>query len=259
MRLNGVWNELTWVAGASYYQERAKQQSIATALTDSIDTLLAPEGYGTLFQDFGLLGLPWQETMDNLGRYNATSVFADATYAVTPKLNVTVGARFTDDNKTFSWQAPPVDVIGTSPADLALIRSLIGNLIFTYPGTPPYQLPQGTLVSRSASWTNISPRFVVDYHWTEDIMTFASATFGYKAGGFNSVEIDLQFEPEKVKSFEGGIKSDWLDHRLRVNVSVYYYIYDNFQSIALAPVQNWCTRSTSPSPAISKARAAISR
>jgi iron complex outermembrane recepter protein len=246
LRANGIWGDLTWVAGASYYQERAKQQSIATALTDSIDTLIGTQGFPAVFAPpvCGLVGLcglegdPWQETMSNLGQYNATSVFGDATYAITPRLNFTAGVRFTDDNKKFSWQAPDVIVPGASPAQAAIIRGLIGNIIFTYPGVAPNQLPQGTQVTRSDNWTNVSPRFVLDYHWTEDVMTYASATFGYKAGGYNSVEIDSRFEPEKIQSYELGLKSDWLQHTLRVNIAGYYYIYNNFQSIALAPVQN---------------------
>jgi iron complex outermembrane receptor protein len=246
LRANGVWGDLTWVGGVSYYQERAKQQSIGTALTNSIDTLIGTEGFPPVFAQpicnlvglCGLLGDPWQESMNNLGQYNATSVFGDMTYAVTPALNITVGARFTDDNKKFSWQAPDVQVLGAGPGQSADIRSLIGNLIFTYPGTAPNILPQGTLVSRSDSWTNVSPRFVVDYHWTDDVMTYASATYGYKAGGFNSVEIDSRFEPEKIQNYELGLKSDWLNHTLRVNLTGYYYQYSNFQSISLAAVQN---------------------
>ncbi len=246
LRANGVWRDLTWVAGVSYYQERAKQQSIATALTNSIDTLIGTQGFPPVFAEpicnfvslCGLLGDPWQETMSNLGQYNATSVFGDVTYAITPALNFTVGARFTDDNKKFSWQAPDVQVIGADPDQSRQIRSVIGNIIFTYPGTPPNQLPQGTLVSRSDNWTNVSPRFVLDYHWTDDVMTYVSATYGYKAGGYNSVEIDSRFLPEKIQSYEVGVKSDWLNHTLRFNLAGYYYIYDNFQSIALAPVQN---------------------
>ena len=258
LRANGVWGQLTWVAGASYYWERAKQQSIATALTDSIDTLIGTQGFPPIFSPqicpivglCGLLGDQWHEQMNNLGQYSAASAFGDVTYAITPELNFTAGARFTDDQKKFSWQAPLAAAYGASPAQQNILNSLVGNIIFTYPdiGNPPRRLPQGTLVSASDSWTNVSPRFVVDYHWAPDIMTYASATYGYKAGGFNSVEIGSHFSPEKIQSYEGGLKSDWLNHTLRVNLSLYYYIYDNFQSISLvtvpgALVQQYVTQS----------------
>ncbi len=77
LRLNGVWDNLTWAAGASYYQERAKQQSIATALTNSIDTLIstlagAPAVFAQPICNFvGLCGLneqPWTEAMNNIGQ-----------------------------------------------------------------------------------------------------------------------------------------------------------------------------------------------
>jgi len=245
LRANGIWGDLTWVAGASYYWERAKQQSIATALTNSIDTLIGTAGEPPVFGGFcafvglcGLEGDQWREQMNNLGQYSAASAFGDVTYAVTPQLNLTAGIRFTEDDKKFSWDSPPVNVIGAPASQLAIIRSLIGNIIFTYPGKPPDQLPQGTTVTRSNSWTNVSPRFVADYHFTPDIMAYASATYGYKAGGYDSVEIGSEFSPEHIQSYEGGVKSDWLNHTLRANLSLYYYIYDNFQTISLAPVQN---------------------
>jgi iron complex outermembrane receptor protein len=238
IRANGVWDNLTWVGGVSYYNERAKQQSVADALTDSIDTLLEGQGYPAVFQDFGLLGHQWREQMNNIGQYSAASAFGDATYAVTPVLNITAGLRFTDDQKKFSWQSPPVDVIGVSPADETLIRTLIGNLIFPYPGAGANQLPQGTLVTRANHWTNFSPRVVVDYHWLPDVMTYASITWGYKAGGFESTAIDSEFKPETMQNYEIGLKSDWLQHRLRFNLAAYDYVYRDFQAIALAPVQN---------------------
>jgi iron complex outermembrane receptor protein len=106
-------------------------------------------------------------------------------------------------------------------------RLAIGNIIFN---TAPY--PQGALLEKSVSWSNVSPRFVVDYHWSKDLMTYASASFGYKAGGFNSVALNSEFEPEKVQNYEIGMKSSWLDHHVQLNGSAYYYDYTNQQSLS---------------------------
>jgi iron complex outermembrane receptor protein len=239
LRLNGSSGPFTFAGGGSYFYERAKQASIATATVASIDTTITNAGVGPLFQDLvssspQYLALPWIEQMDNLSQSRSWSLFGDATWAITDQLNVTAGLRFTDDAKTFNWYAPPVRVPGVAqtltPAQLASfegLSSFVGNIIFT-----PANLP----FNRSAEWTNLSPRFVVDYHWTPDIMTYASASYGYKAGGFDSVEINSFFQPEKVSNYETGIKSQFLDHTVQANLSFYYYQYTNQQSITLENV-----------------------
>ncbi|MDP9085980.1 MAG: TonB-dependent receptor, partial [Pseudomonadota bacterium] len=62
---------------------------------------------------------------------------------------------------------------------------------------------------------------------------YASASRGYKAGGFNSVQINSFFAPESVWNFEGGFKSELFNRRVRFNASGYYFKYKNRQSISL--------------------------
>lgn len=256
LHLNGTAGPFTYFGGASYFHEHAEQGSVVTAMTDSIDTTIEAQGQSSVFgalAQYGIpsLGLPWTEAMNNRADNTAWSVFGDATYTVMPDLDVTAGLRFTDDSKKFQWVAPPVLIKGGSsvivpgaisqnfgfPGDVDLQTfattlfgmangSTGGNLIFN---TAP--LPQGQAFNRSAEWTNLSPRFVVDYHWTPNLMSFVSASYGYKAGGFNSTAVNSYFQPEKVQNYEAGVKSDWLDHRLRVNGSAYYYRYTNQQSL----------------------------
>src|SRR5690606_39561476 len=71
---------------------------------------------------------------------------------------------------------------------------------------PPAVLNKGVLNKASNSWTDLSPRFVVDYHFNDDTMGYASLAKGYKAGGFNSLQIGSDFDNEDVWNFETGIK-----------------------------------------------------
>ncbi len=237
-RANGVWRDLTYTAGASYFQERAKQASIATTLTDSADVAFGAPLFEIVGGETGynLSGLPYQEQMRNLGQNKAWSVFGDATYALTPTINLTTGLRITGDDKDFQWNSPPGVVLG-APAIVSTTAQYLlnlvnnGNAIFnTYP------VPQGTPINRQLSSTNASPRFVADYHFARDAMVYASASYGYIAGGFNSVQPNSTFQPETVDSYEIGVKSDWLDHRLRANITGFYYTYANQQSLTLAKV-----------------------
>ena len=67
-------------------------------------------------------------------------------------------------------------------------------------------------------WT---PRFALNWKPNDDILLFASATRGFKSGGWNARETSptriLPFGPEKVWSYEIGAKTELFDRRLRAN------------------------------------------
>jgi iron complex outermembrane receptor protein len=79
----------------------------------------------------------------------------------------------------------------------------------------------------------VSPRFVVDYEVADGVMVFGSLAKGYKAGGYNSVEVGSRFDNENVWNLEGGVKSVFADLGLLVNASVFYYEYLDKQAISL--------------------------
>ncbi|MGH8081651.1 MAG: TonB-dependent receptor, partial [Lysobacter sp.] len=56
---------------------------------------------------------------------------------------------------------------------------------------------------------------------------------GYKAGGFNSLQIGSSFENEDVWNFETGIKTSFPQQRVQLNASLFYYVYDNRQAVRL--------------------------
>lgn len=86
---------------------------------------------------------------------------------------------------------------------------------------------RATLKSKAPTWN-----FGVDYRPTERVMLYAKASRGYKAGGFNTVSVRPEtqtFEPEKLTTYEGGIKSDWRLGTMpaRLNIAYYYSDYKN--------------------------------
>jgi iron complex outermembrane recepter protein len=89
------------------------------------------------------------------------------------------------------------------------------------------------LITRSAQWDSFLPRLSLDYQWTAALMSYVSAARGAKSGGFNgraqTVAEFNEFEPERVTTYEVGLRSDWLESRLRFNLSAFYSQYDDFQ------------------------------
>ena len=257
-KFSGGNGRLDWVAGASYFNESADQSSEVNTYTDSVDTIvsnlgMAPTPDGTLFgfvtnvmQAYGiplsLLGHQWNEKFVNTLDTTAYALYGDAIWHANDKLNLTFGLRYTRDEKDFSW----FNDIRDAPGLDATLDQMEAMGIFTLLGLPkeafifdiafidpPAMMNKGVTNRSSNSWDDFSPRFVVDYHFTDDIMGFASVAKGYKAGGFNALQIDSEFDNEDVWNFEAGIKQALPEYRLQYNASAYYYAYDNRQAIRL--------------------------
>ena len=256
-KFSGQTDNIDWVGGVSYYSEDAKQISDTHAFTDSIDTVLLNLGLagtpdGTLFGftsdvlaangiPLTMLGLGWREAMYNEGNFKAAAVFGDVIWHATDRLNLTFGLRYTHDEKEFSWfngprEAPELD------ATIAALEA--GGFFQVFPIPPQaYQFDivfdlsqlglEGQKVKLDDSWDDVSPRFVVDYEVADDVMVFGSLAKGYKAGGYNSVEVGSRFDNEDVWNLEGGVKSLFADLGLVVNASVFYYEYLDKQAISL--------------------------
>ena len=272
-RLAGNNPTVDWLVGLGLSGEDAKQTSQINTYTNSIDTLAAPPAYGqppsmgpyasmnllALFAGvpgINLLGQTWQENMNNTGDFKAQALFGDAIWHLGANTNLTTGIRFTRDEKKFSWYNPLHSSPGLTP-QLALftpdffaqmvgagvitqeqadglqqvvLLSQFGNLEFNNPewfAAPVYA---------KKSWTNVSPRLVIDHHFDKDTMVFGSVTRGYQAGGFNSVSTAANggsFDPETVTNYEIGIKGRLANSGFSYGASVFHYLFKNLQSITL--------------------------
>jgi len=138
----------------------------------------------------------------------ALAAFGQVTYAFTDTLSVTGGLRYTREHKTFD--------------QFAVNRSLITGLpLATYPRA----------YDTGAVYTAWTPKFLIEYKPVQGVLLYASATKGFKSGGFNlsSVNPAQGFSPESLWSYEGGAKLGILNNKLRVNTAVFHYDYKNLQ------------------------------
>jgi len=247
-KLSGNNERIDWVAGVSYYDEKADQTSDTRTYTNSLDTLIMNTGgppiyaiideYSQALLGASMLGLSWDEAMTNQGKFQAYAAFGDVIWHLNDKTNLTLGLRYTHDEKEFTWingsrVAPEVDQI---------VDTLEGAGFFTefpipaefyrtdvvFAGSTP---PGG--VTMKDSWDDVSPRLVLDYKFNPDLMVFGSVSKGYKAGGYNSLQVGSQFDNEDVLNFETGIKSEFRETGVTLNASAFYYVYDNKQAISL--------------------------
>jgi iron complex outermembrane receptor protein len=99
--------------------------------------------------------------------------------------------------------------------------------------------------SGSESFSHFSPRVGAEYQYNADLMYYVSYTNGFKSGGFdmraNSAANPNATDPyqeETVDTFEAGMKSEWLDQRLRLNASIFHSSYDDMQVTVQRAVPN---------------------
>ncbi|MFT3761218.1 MAG: TonB-dependent receptor [Pseudoxanthomonas sp.] len=253
-KFSGSTERLDWVAGASWFKEKAKQSSVVDLTSDSVDTAAGAalgmpifsllQSVADLYQvPVNLFGHPWREAYLNTADNTAYAAFGDVIWHVTDKLNLTFGLRFTRDSKKFTWlngyhDAPELQAQIQMLEDLGILAAAglsaadVAGMDLAF-SDPISYANKGVLNRASDSWSDWSPRFVVDYHLADDTMVFASVAKGYKAGGYNAFSPGASFDNEDVWNFETGIKRDLRDQRLQFEASAFYYTYDNRQAIYL--------------------------
>jgi iron complex outermembrane receptor protein len=146
--------------------------------------------------------------------------YSQATYAITHDIHFTGGIRYTKErtnsvNYTYS-------VIGGVPVCQAV------------PGAPVS--PETCVTYSPSQFTNWSYTGGFDWQITPDLMVYAKTSRGFRAGGAGIRPPFLSFRPEEVTDYEVGEKSEWLDHRVRVNVALYQSNYSDIQRTVLTTV-----------------------
>jgi iron complex outermembrane receptor protein len=166
------------------------------------------------------------------------AAFGQLTFDVTDKLSTTLGMRYTRDVRRFN---PGLQkLVSYEPAPTIPIPGFV-NVIdgaFGPPGTPIF--PAGWYKRTSNAAT---PMANVSYRFTPDVMGYATVSKGFKGGGFtmryfppvqpapgtDPDDIISYAGPEKALSYEVGLKSEWFDRRLRLNVAAFYTKYEDIQ------------------------------
>ncbi len=138
----------------------------------------------------------------------AWAVYSQFDYLFAEKWTATLGVRYTDEDK-----------------DIAFTDNLGGDL--TSAGMDALGIP------RDQNTTETTPRFALQYQYNDDIQAYASVTKGFKSGGWNARGTTpdqlIPFGPEIVTNYETGLKSDWLNSHLRINLTAFYTDVEGFQ------------------------------
>lgn len=145
------------------------------------------------------------------------ALFGTVSYDLTERLQLSFGARQTWEDKT---------LVSFEQQDF---ESVFGFPLLASTGSAP---------TTQDSYSAFTPSGTISYRPTDDVMVYATASKGFRSGGFNDSLGDLSgiaFGPEALWNYEGGLKSTWLDKRFLANLSLFYMEWDDIQLSADDP------------------------
>ena len=212
-------DKLTWLAGGYWYDMDASEYAPTMVVGSNPNW---PEGpppspqlasVWSMAQD-GFFQLSPVGTVSN----EAYGVFAEGTYAITDRLDLTLGARQSWDKRSIT--------VSNARSGNCLVRDRDGVLL---PNDACYR-------EESERFSSPSWRGVIGYKVLPDAMVYGSVSTGYRSGGFNLRGTDnvslVPYDEETVLTYEIGSKADWNFSNgmaLRTNIALYFSEFDDIQ------------------------------
>jgi iron complex outermembrane receptor protein len=226
-----TWRPVSFLTGCNPGEPCAVQQAIDDGLTP-IDACIAGR-LGAVRCDSTLTGQPvlgvgglgarpiqrLYETQET----TATAYFLSADWAFAEKWTLSAGIRYTDEKKEFQ-------------AGQAYIGSEATQFARNFPG----------YADLDNDWQETSPRLGLTYQLNDDVMFYTTYSQGFHSGGFFGVNQNIadferdQYEPEYAYSYEAGMKGQFLDNTLQLNLTAFYVDFEDKQesSVQLDPSTN---------------------
>ncbi len=198
LRVAGTAGALSWLAGVYYFHQKADNQSFIELGSATADLFGVPAMNGLVIGSTG--------RMTTISK----AAFASATWSADSRIDVTLGGRYTHDEKRIDYsQVDPYQILGGS-----------------------------TTVKAQDSWGRFTPNANIRFRVSPEVMTYISAAKGFKSGGFNDALGDangIAFGPETLWNYEAGVKTELFNRRLALNIALYTMEWDSIQITAQNP------------------------
>ncbi|MGH8195637.1 MAG: TonB-dependent receptor, partial [Woeseiaceae bacterium] len=212
-------SRLQWMVGAFYESvyDWWFYGALVPGLT-STDAWEAAQAYAYLANYYGYdvqypltpTDIYYQETFDK--EIKQTAVFGEVTWKLTDDWDVTGGLRwFEYDRREFDISEVPKGLPASGSLDVG-----------------------GRTESAGVSNDTVL-KFSTRYHLDDDRMMYFIYSEGFRLGGNNSQRaaatglIPPSYGPDTLTNYEAGLKSEWLDNRLQLNVSLFHMQWDDIQ------------------------------
>ena len=198
LQLNGDYGKLTFTSGLFYLHERFFVQRDGYSRRNALptDPVVTPGNYNFA-------------RAHNITNTDAYAIFGEATYALSDRLSLTGGLRWTNEEKQFTFDNQVLNLAGQVTG-----QSIAGQA--------------------DKIFSAVTPKLSAQFQWTPDVLQYVTYSKGFKSGGFDNraTRLDLAsrpFAPENVNTYETGLKTQLFEHRARVNLAVFYNDYKDLQ------------------------------
>jgi iron complex outermembrane receptor protein len=210
-----------WVAGLYYFEDDRQQPYYITNPTnENLDQILP--GFGVAYDPNIVTLNPDRVIYSQFGDLESTSqaVYLDTNYKFNEQFKLTVGVRYSEDEKT-GYENQPTTYGDSERYFVSFAEENCCGINFNEPVTE---------ANHQDSWSDTSGRIVLDYTPDDDQLIYGSISTGYKSGGFRlgSLQEETTFDPEEIVSFEIGYKATF-NERFLINAAVYHYDYSDMQ------------------------------
>ena len=175
-----------------------------------------------------------ESTWDNSGNVETYAAFGQLGFQFTDTLKFTAGGRYTNDDIGGFITGTAVTLGDKfTPGDTRPLTPLTGD-----PGPTgaivPFPLGGGYSTPYGESFSETTFQGILEWQAADDLMFYGTISEGYKSGGFqdtppNTLGATISYEPENVTNYEIGIKSEFMDGRVRLNGAAFYMDYANLQ------------------------------
>ncbi len=138
---------------------------------------------------------------------DARALYAQGSYDFTAQSRLTAGVRYTDEEKDFS------------------------GYFRGFGGPPPRR-------DEKADWQNTSVKLAYSHDLWDNVTSYVSYATGFRSGAWSPDAFGAPFLPvddETVRTVEFGVRSEWLDNRLRANATVFFNDYEDLQLSGTTP------------------------
>ena len=224
-RLEGQWDRASLVAGYYYWNSEFTQDWVtggrfwATLFggvaydpatwqlcqgTNGLDGIFAPIACDLGLPNGVTPGADVTQILFETQETTSHAVFVQFEYDVTESLALNAGLRWTEEEKDFR-------------AGQSYLSNVERQRLRNFPG----------FADLNNTWDEISPRLGATYRLNDDAIVYVSYSEGFHSGGFFGVNQNIrdferdQYDPEFAESWEIGLKSQWADNRLRLNVAYF--------------------------------------
>lgn len=185
---------LDWIVGGFYYDDRSTREDQFFIGVDSVVQAAA--------------GTPALDVASSDYKITSYAFFSEVTAHLTERLDLTLGLRYTRDDKEATQTGTTTDMAPIIASDFQVFNK--------------------------ADYDSLDPRVVANFKLTPDQSVYASYSTGFKSGGFQYVpfsaaQANVLFEPEEIEAWEIGYKSRLFGGRAQLNMAVFTYDYEDLQ------------------------------